>query len=75
MVRSRIFRWYDQILEIDYQMLHGDISDKRDEFMSKLNWIEQEVSQITVPRSYYRELYDMRVHIEMLRAKLVVMET
>jgi TRAP transporter TAXI family solute receptor len=70
-VRSRIFRWYDQILEIDYQMLQGNISDQRDEFVNRLDWIEKEVSQISVPRGYYRELYDMRVHIEMLRAKLL----
>jgi TRAP transporter TAXI family solute receptor len=70
-VRSRIFRWYDLLMEIDYQMLHGDIYEKNDEFMSRLNWIEQEVSKISVPRGFSRELYDMRIHIEMLRGKLI----
>lgn len=69
-IRSRIFRWYDQILEIDYQMLQGHSATKKEEFQSSLDWIEKEVSQIRVPRGYYRELYDMRIHIEMLRAKL-----
>jgi hypothetical protein len=66
-VRSRIFRWYDRLMEIDYEMLQGDILDREDELMSRLNDIEQQVSQISVPRGYSRELYDMRIHIQMLR--------
>jgi hypothetical protein len=58
-------------MEIDYQTLHGDISSKKDEFITRLNWIEQEVSKISVPRGFSRELYDMRIHIEMLRGKLI----
>lgn len=70
-VRSRIFRWYDQLMEIDYEILHGEIRERKEEFMSRLDAIEQNVSQITVPRGYSRELYDMRIHIEMLRKKLL----
>jgi hypothetical protein len=39
--------------------------------MSRLNGVEHQVSKISVPRGYSRELYDMRIHIEMLRKKLV----
>lgn len=70
-MRSRIFRWYDRLMEIDSEMLHGEIADRKDEFMSRLGAIEQQVSQISVPRGYSRELYDMRVHIQLLREKLV----
>ena len=70
-VRSRIFRWYDLLMAVDYEMLHGDFAAKKEAFMSRLNWIEQEVSKIVVPRGFSRELYDMRVHIEMLRDKLI----
>jgi TRAP transporter TAXI family solute receptor len=70
-MRSRIFRWYDILMEIDYEILHGDIIERKDEFMSRLNGVEHQVSKISVPRGYSRELYDMRIHIEMLRKKLV----
>ena len=70
-VRSRIFRWYDQLMEIDYQMLHGDTGKQKNEFLYRLDTIEQNVSQVSVPRGYSRELYDVRVHIEMLREKLI----
>jgi len=42
-MRSRIFRWYDQLMEIDYEILHGDIYKRNDEFMSRLDMIEQNV--------------------------------
>lgn len=70
-VRSRIFRWYDQLMEIDYQILHGYASERKIEYLSQLDVIEQKVSKISVPRGYSRELYDMRIHIEMLREKLI----
>jgi hypothetical protein len=70
-MRSRIFRWYDQLMEIDHEILHGNIVNRTDDFMSRLKVIEQQVSQVSVPRGYYRELYDMRVHIELMREKLV----
>jgi TRAP transporter TAXI family solute receptor len=70
-MRSRIFRWYDTLMEIDYEMLHSNIIERKDEFMSRLNEVELNVSEISVPRGYSRELYDMRIHIEMLRNKLI----
>jgi uncharacterized protein len=70
-MRSRIFRWYDKLMKIDYEMLHGDIIERKDDFISRLNEVEQQVSKISVPRGYSRELYDMRIHIEMLRRKLI----
>jgi hypothetical protein len=62
-------------MEIDYEMLHGDIIERKDEFMSRLNEVDQQASKISVPRGYSRELYDMRIHIEMLRRKLVETRT
>lgn len=70
-VRSRIFRWYDQLMEIDHQILHGDTNKRKNEYLSRLEEIEQNVAKISVPRGYSRELYDMRIHIEMLREKLI----
>ena len=70
-MRSRIFRWYDALMDIDYEMFHGDIIERKHEFISRLNEVEQQVSEISVPRGYSRELYDMRIHIEMLRRKLL----
>ncbi len=70
-VRRRIFRWYALLEKIDFEMLHGDSGGQTHESMRRLNWIEQKLSETTVPLGYSKELYDMRIHIEMLRSKLV----
>jgi len=69
-MRSRIYRWYHQLMDIDGEILNGDVRLRKDEFLSRLDIIEQNVSQISVPLGFSRELFDMRVHIEMLRKKL-----
>jgi hypothetical protein len=69
-VRARIYRWYDQLMVVDNEMLNSDIHQRKDEFLSRLSSIEKNVSQISVPLGFTRELYDMRVHIELLREKL-----
>jgi TRAP transporter TAXI family solute receptor len=74
-MRSRIYRWYDQLMEIDSEILQGNIGRQKDEYLGRLDEIEQQVSQVAVPRGYSRELYDMRVHIELMRQKLAAAET
>ena len=69
-MRSRIFRWYDQLMRIDYEILNGDIQKRKNAFMSRLDTIEKKVSKISVPLAFSGEFYNMRIHIEMLREKL-----
>jgi hypothetical protein len=57
-------------MDIDYEILNSDGRLRKDEFLSRLDIVEQNVSQISVPLGFSRELFDMRVHIEMLRKKL-----
>ncbi len=70
-MRSRIYRWYDQLMKIDYEILNEDVHARREDYLSRLDVVEQNVSQISVPLGFSRELYDMRVHIQMLREKLI----
>ena len=70
-MRSRIYRWYDQLMKIDYEILNEDVRSRRAEYLSRLDVVEQNVSRISVPLGFSRELYDMRVHIQMLREKLI----
>jgi len=66
-VRSRIFRWYRQLREVENAI------GKRpnDELLRELAAIEQRVEQINVPLSYTDELYSLRTHIHMVAERLV----
>ena len=65
-VRSRVFRWYRQLRHIE-----DDIGERnRKELTEELDKLEARVKRISVPLSYADELYALRSHIDLVRAKL-----
>ena len=66
-VRSRIFRWYRQLREVENAI------GKRpnDELLRELAEIERRVEHVNVPLSYADELYSLRTHIHMVAERLV----
>jgi hypothetical protein len=67
-VRSRIFRWYGQLRRIEDEFTDGQV--KPAELITQLNGLEAKAERITVPLSYADELYALRSHIDLVRAKL-----
>lgn len=67
-VRSRVFRWYGQLRQIEERLQSSD--GTRSELLEALTQLETKVNKITVPLSYADELYALRNHIEMVRARL-----
>jgi len=66
-VRSRIFRWYRQLREVENAIGRRP----NDELLSELAEIERRVEHINVPLSYTDELYSLRTHIHMVAERLV----
>jgi TRAP transporter TAXI family solute receptor len=69
-VRSRIYRWYRNLEEVD---LKGRLSASLDEIRSwtlELEKIEREVMRVSVPLSYAGELYNLRTHIAHVQESL-----
>ena len=67
-IRSRVFRWYRQLREIEDAAAQSDV--KPAELLPKLDQLEQRVEKVSVPLSYTEELYALRSHIDMVRKKL-----
>jgi hypothetical protein len=67
-VRSRIFRWYRDLREIENDLAKGPVS--RADLVDKLNALESKVESIAVPLSYADELYSLRGHIALVRERL-----
>lgn len=67
-VRSRVFRWYGKLREIEDEFELGE-SDSA-QLLEQLDRIESQVEKISVPLSYADELYALRNHIQMVRRKL-----
>ncbi len=66
-VRSRIFRWYGQLRNIENRA-----ADTPDRALSikELSELESRVATISVPLSYTDELYALRNNIQLVRTKL-----
>ena len=67
-VRSRVFRWYARLREVEDALERGDVD--REELLQQLNDVEARASHITLPLSYADELYALRQHIDLVRSKL-----
>jgi len=68
---SKIYRWYKKLAEVDPELQKDDLAAHLEEYLTRLNQIEEQVCQKSVPLSFSNELYHLRLHIEVLRNKLV----
>ncbi len=69
-VRSRIFRWYRNLRLIEAQV--GEEERSRADLLASLEKLENRVAAVHVPLSYADELYRLRQHIALVRARLQV---
>ncbi len=67
-MRSRIFRWYRNLRQIEYEL--EDHERPREELLASLDKLDTRVASITVPLAYADELYALRQHIDLVRARL-----
>lgn len=67
-VRSRVFRWYGQLRDIETQLesAEGD----SDALMTKLDDLDRRVHKVAVPLSYADELYALRNNIAAVRQRV-----
>jgi ABC-type nitrate/sulfonate/bicarbonate transport system substrate-binding protein len=66
-VRSRIFRWYGQLRDIENRI---EASGDNSALVEELGSLESRAEKISVPLSYADELYALRSNIELVRKKL-----
>ena len=67
-VRYKIFRWYRNLRAIEAEL---DTNQRtREELMGSLDKLEDRVAAVRVPLAYNNELYSLRSHIDLLRARL-----
>lgn len=69
-VRSRIFRWYRQLRDIETRMDEKGAGNSDGALLKELNELENRAEKISVPLSYTDELYALRSNIHLVRKKL-----
>jgi len=66
-VRSRIFRWYGQLRDIE---VRSETEDNHT-LLQELSALDSKAEKVTVPLSYTDELYALRSNIQLVRKKLL----
>jgi hypothetical protein len=67
-IRSRVFRWYAQLRDIESK---ADASTDPKPLLAELAKLEVLVEKIAVPLSYADELYALKNNIHLVRKKLL----
>jgi TRAP-type uncharacterized transport system substrate-binding protein len=67
-VRSRVFRWYRRLREIEDALRTSNASPA--DLLDEVNKLDTKAQHVTVPLSYADELYALRSHIQLVRERL-----
>ncbi|MFQ5960810.1 MAG: TAXI family TRAP transporter solute-binding subunit [Candidatus Methylomirabilales bacterium] len=68
-MRAKIYRWYKLVKAVDLELQDEQSAERLRSLMAELDRIEGEVKKITTPLPYASQLYDLRLHIELLRER------
>jgi len=69
-MRSRIYRWYRNLEEIDFQGHQSTSPEEVRSCILELDKLAGEVRHVSVPFSYAGELYSLRIHIAHVQESL-----
>jgi len=67
-IRSRVFRWYRRLREIEDALQANSTSPA--DLLDEVNKLDAKARHIAVPLSYADQLYDLRSHIQLVRERL-----
>ncbi len=68
--RKKVYRWYRELKVLDYEHPDQLPTDALLTTISKLDDMQEEARKVTIPLSYSDELYNLRLHIDLVRRKL-----
>jgi hypothetical protein len=72
-VRSRVFRWYARLREVEAKLETG--TGDRDALLDELDELDRVTHRIAVPLSYAEELYALRNNIHAVRKRMLAQGT
>ena len=69
-IRSRIFRWYQTIMRIETDLRAKSDPEREREARTALAELDAELRDVKVPLSYAEELYNLRMHLRLVKQDL-----
>jgi hypothetical protein len=69
-VRSRIYRWYARLKEVELELDEQPGEDRLEELLARLDEIERAVNRINTPLAYSDNLYLFKQNVDLVRARV-----
>ncbi|HWH46614.1 MAG TPA: TAXI family TRAP transporter solute-binding subunit [Burkholderiales bacterium] len=69
-VRSRIYRWYARLKELELELDDDPSPEKAKEFLERLDQIEEAVNRVNTPLAYSDNLYAFRQNVNLVRQRV-----
>ena len=69
-VRSRIYRWYAQLEDVEFELVENLSPERLQELLERLDQIESSVNHINTPLAYSDDLYTFRHAVNLIRNRV-----
>ena len=70
-IRRKIFKWYREVQTADMALAQSQSIENLDRILARLDAAEHEMRQINIPLGYSDAHYHLRLHFDMVRAKVM----
>ncbi len=70
-VRSRIYRYYDELLDVEAVLHNSPSAPELARCKQRLGELERKLDEVSVPASYADTLYNLRLHLKLVQDRLV----
>jgi hypothetical protein len=70
-MRSRIYRWYRDLMALEADLLQDPDPRRRSEYLERLSWIDRQLDNVRPPLSIAQERYAFRLHIENVQKRIL----
>ncbi len=69
-IRSKIYRWYRVLRDVDHKLKTADAQAELQVDIARLEELEHELAEVSVPLSYMEEFYNLRLHVAFMLGRL-----
>lgn len=69
-VQRKIYRWYKHLRHIEAELDAAATPERRDTLRHELDEVQQRLTKLRLPVAYAQQLYDLRQHVDFVRARL-----
>ncbi|MGQ0580012.1 MAG: TAXI family TRAP transporter solute-binding subunit, partial [Betaproteobacteria bacterium] len=69
-VRSRIYRWYARLKEVELELEYDNDAEELRALLKRLDQIERSVNSINTPIAYSDNLYAFRQNVNLVRQRV-----